>query len=197
MDALNKIKVGDNDYYYIKIKINEVIYKKLIGKLEIDEITLNEEIKKFKEELADNEKKIREKNIIELLESLQSKYGFSPEEEIVKISKELDIPGTDIYGVATFYSIFKLEKPSEFIIKVCDGTACHVRGSNEILKTIREELKIGDNNISENNKFSLEIVRCLGLCASAPLMVINDKLYPKLDSQKVKEILRELYTKND
>lgn len=130
-------------------------------------------------------------NLIEELQKLQDKFGYLPENELKKLSKKYDIPGVDIYGVATFYSQFKLKKPAKYIISVCEGTACHVRGSENLLNELKNVLKISPGQTTPDCLFSIEIVRCLGLCASAPVMTVNDKVYSNVTKEKVNKIIEE------
>lgn len=131
-------------------------------------------------------------NVVQLLEEIQEEHGYLPEEELRRLSSEMGINATDIYGVGTFYSFFTFDKPAKFVIKVCDGTACHVRGSHGLMDVVKSKLGIGAGQKTKDNIFALEVVRCLGICASAPLMTINDKLYCKLKKDDVKNILDEL-----
>lgn len=120
--------------------------------------------------------------LIELLTEIQKLYGYLPKEILYKISSELNTPISIIMGVVTFYSYFTMIPKSKYVIRVCNGTACHVKGSKEILQTIK-------NKIKNNKDFSLETVSCLGACALAPVMMVNDKYYGKLNIGKVGEII--------
>ncbi len=130
-------------------------------------------------------------NVVVELQKIQEKHGYLPRAELVKVSRRLKIPAVHIYGVATFYSQFKLEQPAKYIISVCEGTACHVRGSVELLNEIKKQADIVPSETSEDGLFTLEIVRCLGLCASAPVMTVNGKIYSKVKKEEVKDILAE------
>ena len=186
-----EIKIGGDVFYYIQTKKKGVYYNKFIGK----DLPKDSSIPKFKttllKEISSGNYDIKH-NTVELLEVLQDKYSYLPKDELVKLSKELKIPLIDLYGVATFYSYFKLNKPCKYLIRVCDGTACHVQGSPKIIDYLEKTLGIKPGEISSDNLFEIETVRCLGLCASAPLMVVNDKVYTKLDLTQTKTILEEL-----
>lgn len=126
-----------------------------------------------------------------ILQDLQKEYGYIPKEKLVELSGYLDIPLSRLYSMATFYKALSLTPKGENIIKVCDGTACHIRSSKSLLDEIRSTLGIKPGETTKDGKFSLETVNCLGSCAIAPVMVINDKYYGKLTSSMVREILKE------
>jgi NADH-quinone oxidoreductase subunit E len=150
----------------------------------IDFTVLDQAIKEFGNE---------EKSLIAILQQAQEFYRYLPEEIFPYLSKKLDIPEARIYGVATFYENFSLERKGKYIIKVCDGTACHVRGSMPVLNAIRNKLKLKEGQTTcENGLFSLEIVSCLGACGLAPVCVINDKVYPQMTSDAISTILDTL-----
>lgn len=127
--------------------------------------------------------------LIELLTEIQKLYGYLPRKILYQISNELNTPISIIMGVVTFYSYFTMVPKGKYTIRVCNGTACHVKGSGEILQTIKNKLKINNGETTKDLKFSLETVSCLGACALAPVMMVNDKYYGKLDIGKVGEII--------
>ena len=122
--------------------------------------------------------------LIAMLQSVQEIYKYLPEEAMTYIGEKVeDLSPATVYGVATFYAQFSLEPKGKYEIKVCDGTACHVRGSMPVLNAIRNKLNITEGKLtSENGLFSLETVSCLGACGLAPVVVINDKVYPQMTS---------------
>jgi len=126
-----------------------------------------------------------------MLQDLQKEYGYIPKEKLLDLSQYLDIPLSKLYSMATFYKALSLKPKGRYIIKVCDGTACHIRSSKSLLDEIENSLGIKPGETTKDGKFSLEVVNCLGSCAIAPVMVINDRYYGKLTSSKVREILRE------
>lgn len=126
-----------------------------------------------------------------ILQDFQKEYGYIPKEKLVELSGYLDIPLSRLYSMATFYKALSLTPKGENIIKVCDGTACHIRSSKSLLDEIRSTLGIKPGETTKDGKFSLETVNCLGSCAIAPVMVINGKYYGKLTSSMVREILKE------
>ena len=127
--------------------------------------------------------------VIPILQEIQDAYGYLPPEALKKMSRHFNIPLSHIYGIATFYAHFALEPRGRNLIKLCRGTACHMRGSKAILKAVEDILGIKHKGTTPDYKFSLEIVRCLGTCFLAPAMMINRNYYGKLTPEKVKKIL--------
>lgn len=126
---------------------------------------------------------------IPVLQAIQNVYGYLPPETFSIIEDELGIPSSVSYGVATFYSQFRLRPVGKHIIKACDGTACHVRGSQTLLSSIKDHLDLKDPESSNDGLFTLEIVACLGCCSLAPVMMIDDVTYGNLTIEKMKEII--------
>jgi len=129
--------------------------------------------------------------LIPLLQSAQETYGYVPESAIDYISEIVGIPSADIYGVITFYSQFRLKPMGKNIIKVCDGTACHVNASTAIIRAIESELQIGNDETTEDGFFTLQKVACLGCCSLSPVMMINDETFGRLTPKKVQQLLNE------
>ncbi len=130
-----------------------------------------------------------EGGIMSALHEVQNEYGYIPESAQKYLSKELDIPMSDIYGIITFYSRFSLLPKGKYNIQVCMGTACYVQGAEEVLNKFKEELGIGEGQLTKDGKFSLEIVRCIGACGLAPAIVVNSEVYGKMSTDKVKDVL--------
>ncbi|OIN96535.1 NAD(P)H-dependent oxidoreductase subunit E [Candidatus Desantisbacteria bacterium CG1_02_38_46] len=128
--------------------------------------------------------------VIPVLQEIQQIYGYLPAEALKKMSRHFNIPLSHIYGVATFYAQFSLEPRGKNLIKLCQGTACHIRGGKEVLKAVENLLGIGHKGTTSDFKFSLEVVRCLGTCFLAPVMMINRNYYGKLTPEKVRQILK-------
>ena len=124
--------------------------------------------------------------LITMLQEIQDAYGYLPEEALTRLSKETRIPLSRIYGVVTFYSQFYLTPRGKNVIRLCRGTACHVRGSADILRTLEEHLGIGEGETTEDKQFTLETVACLGTCFLAPVMMVNNDYHGKLDSKKAR-----------
>jgi len=135
--------------------------------------------------------------LIPLLQSAQETYGYVPESAIDHISEIVGIPAADIYGVVTFYSQFRLKPMGKNIIKICDGTACHVNASTAIIKTIEEELQIDGDETTEDGLFTLQKVACLGCCSLSPVIMINDETYGKLTPKMVTDLLKEYRRNSD
>lgn len=128
--------------------------------------------------------------LIPLLQSAQDTYGYVSEKAIDYISHITGIPAADIYGVVTFYAQFRTKPLGKFVIKVCNGTACHVNGAKTVSDTINDELNIDYEETTDDGSFSLVSVACLGCCSLAPVMVVNDETYGRLTPAKVRKIVR-------
>jgi NADH-quinone oxidoreductase subunit E len=126
---------------------------------------------------------------IPLLAAMQKEMGYIAPEAVEFMARELDIPAAKLFGVATFYAQFHLSPRGRHIIRVCRGTACHVRGSLKILERIKDLLEVGENQTTEDLRFTLEPVACLGACGLAPVMTIGDSTFGRLNPDMVKGIL--------
>ncbi len=131
-------------------------------------------------------------SLITILQKTQDIYGYLPKEAIEYISERTGIAESEIMGVATFYTQFRLEPVGKYLIMLCQGTACHVNSSELILQTIQEELGITDGETTEDGLFSLKCVACLGCCSLSPVMMINEDTYGSLTPDKTRKILKEL-----
>lgn len=127
--------------------------------------------------------------LIPVLQKAQEIYGYLPADVIKRISRGLKIPLAKIYGVATFYAQFRLTPMGRNVLRVCLGTACHVRGGAKVLETIEQELGVKDGGTTDDQRFTLEIVACIGACGLAPTMMINDDVHGRLAPANVAEIL--------
>ena len=130
-------------------------------------------------------------NLIKALQAVQGLYGFVSDDAVRAVSDYFNVPAAEVEGVLTFYAQFKRVKPGRFKIAVCDGTACHIKGSPQIQQWISAELGIGPGETDKDGLFSLEVVACLGCCSLAPVMSINGRVYGKLDRKGVTRILKE------
>ncbi|OCL27653.1 NADH dehydrogenase [Orenia metallireducens] len=133
----------------------------------------------------------KQKDLIPVLQKAQDEYGYLPEEVIKEIANRLNLSLSQVYGVVTFYSQFHLEPRGENIIRVCMGTACHVRGGGQVLNKIKEELGVDDGETTEDLKFTLESVACIGACGLAPVIMINDDTHGRLTPDKIPAILEK------
>lgn len=142
-------------------------------------------------ELLDFVEQWREKpgNLIMILHRMQEIYGFIPRAEALELARVLDIPLARIYGVITFYHFFKLKKPGRNRIQVCMGTACYLKGGNDLIQEVENILGIGVNQTSEDDQFSMESVRCVGCCGLAPVVMVNDEVFGKVNKNQIPEIL--------
>lgn len=131
-------------------------------------------------------------SLITILQKTQDIYGYLPKDAIVYISERTGIAESEIMGVATFYTQFRLTPVGKYLIMLCQGTACHVNSSELILQTIKDELGIDDGETTEDGLFSLKCVACLGCCSLSPVMMINEDTYGSLTPEKTKKILKEL-----
>ncbi len=127
--------------------------------------------------------------LMPVLQEVQEVLGYLPEEMLVKVAEGLELPLSRVWGVATFYGQFYLSPRGKNIIKVCQGTACHVRGSRRILDKIESVLGIQDGQTTPDLKFTLETVRCLGTCFLAPVMMVNRDYFGKLTLDRIEGIL--------
>ncbi len=135
----------------------------------------------------------RQSAIIAILQEIQEYYRYLPREIFPHLSKKLGVSEARIYSTATFYENFSLEPKGKYVIKVCDGTACHVRKSIPILQRLREELGLSDLKATTDDLgFTVETVSCLGACGLAPVITVNEKVYPAMTPEKTSELLREL-----
>ena len=134
--------------------------------------------------------------VIAIMQDIQRNYHYLPEETLTYISKKLKISEAKIHGVATFYENFSLEPKGKYVIKVCDGTACHVRNSRPILEAFRKQLGVSDKKkTSDDGLFTVETVSCLGACGLAPVCTVNDVVHPAMTPSKVTDIIKELKEK--
>ena len=131
-------------------------------------------------------------SLITILQHTQDIYGYLPKEAIELISEKTGIATSEIMGVGTFYTQFRFEPVGKDLIMLCQGTACHVNGSELILQTIKDELGIDDGQTTEDGLFSLKCVACLGCCSLSPVMMVNEDTYGSLTPDKTKKILKEL-----
>ncbi len=149
--------------------------------IEIDYMALDDIIeKKF-----NNDKE----NLIMILQEIQRNYNFLPQPTLTYLSTKLDVPYSQIYGVATFYSTFSLEPRGRNIVSICLGTACHVRGGERVRNRIETALDLSDGETTEDMRFTLETVRCIGCCSLGPVIKINEDMHGHISSDQVGKIL--------
>ena len=127
--------------------------------------------------------------LMPIMQRAQDIFGYLPEDVQKYIAKEMDIPVSDVYGVATFYAQFNLEPKGQYTISVCMGTACYVKGAGDVLERIQKRLGIEPGGTTPDGRFSLEATRCIGACGLAPVMTINEDVYGRLTPDEVDKIL--------
>lgn len=134
--------------------------------------------------------------LIGILQDIQTEYNYLPQEALFHTKKRLRIPLTRIYSIARFYKSFSLKPRGKYIVNVCMGTACHVRGAARILEKVERDLGIKSGQTTEDSMFTLETVNCLGACALGPLVTVNGQYYGKMSSGKVEKILKSYRGQN-
>ena len=147
-----------------------------------------EELEQYLAKILTQDRKER-RYLISLLQGVQQALGYVSKEAMLKIADFLDIPASAVYGVATFYNQFRFTPLGKHPVNVCMGTACHMAGGQLVLDAMARELDIEVGAITEDHKFNLERVACVGCCALAPVVVIDDDVYSRMTAQKVGEVL--------
>lgn len=129
--------------------------------------------------------------LIPLLQRVQGEFGYIPPETIAPIAKALHLFPSEVQGVITFYAQFSLKPKGKYVIRVCRGTACHVKGGKTILRLVKQNLGIDEGENTEDLKFSLETVACLGACALSPVMMVNKNYFGKMNPKRVELVLNQ------
>ena len=128
-------------------------------------------------------------NLIMILQEIQKRYNYLPQATLTYLAAKIDIPISTIFGVGTFYSTFSLEPRGKHIISVCLGTACHVRGAEKVRERLQESLNIKDGQTTEDMRFTLESVRCLGCCSLGPVVRVDDDIHGRITADMTGKIL--------
>lgn len=131
-------------------------------------------------------------DLIPLLQAAQMNFGFVSDQAMVMIGDRLEVPMAEVYGVATFYKQFRFTPRGRYMIRVCDGTACHVNDSVTLIDTIEEVLGVKPGETDAELNFTLETVACLGCCSLAPVIVINEETHGRLNPQKLRKLMKTL-----
>ncbi|MEF9987573.1 MAG: NAD(P)H-dependent oxidoreductase subunit E [Christensenella sp.] len=135
----------------------------------------------------------KKSEIIPILQAIQSEYRYLPREALCYVAEKLHVGEAKIYSIATFYENFSLEPKGKYVIKICDGTACHVRKSIPILEALRKKLGLTEQKkTTEDMMYTLETVSCLGACGLAPVLTVNDKVYPAMTPELACELVDTL-----
>ncbi len=141
------------------------------------------------DEIIRNHINVQRDSLLPLLQEIQNELGFLSEESINRIGELLKLPTSKIYGVATFYDQFRFEPKGRFHIRICHGTACHIEKSARIILETERLLKIKQGQTTRDGMFSIEVVNCMGACGLSPVIAVNDKYYPGVQSRELKEII--------
>lgn len=139
----------------------------------------------------------KKSSLIAVLQEIQNAYNYLPEDTLEYVARKMEVTPSKIFSVATFYENFSLEPKGKHIIKICDGTACHVRKSIQILNALRKELGLSDKKHSTDDMlFTLETVSCLGACGLAPVITIDDKVYAKMTPESAIGVINRMRKEN-
>ena len=160
--------------------------KETAGKTKI----LTPEIDAFIEEWKD-----KPGNLIMVLHCVQEKFGYIPRAAAFEVAEALEIPVAKIYGVVTFYHFFKLDKPGRVQIAVCMGTACYLKGGQDLIDECERILGVGLNTVTEDGEFSVEAVRCTGCCGLAPILTVNGEVFGDVDTKQMRRIIEQFEEK--
>lgn len=124
-----------------------------------------------------------------ILEDIQEKWGYLPQDVLGYVARRLGVPSSTVYGVATFYAFLKTKPTGKYVIRVCKSTPCHVRGAVNVLETLKRELGTREGETTKDGKFTLEVTSCLGVCGVAPAMMVDGVTYGNLTEGRIREIL--------
>ncbi|MBS4060533.1 MAG: NAD(P)H-dependent oxidoreductase subunit E [Bacteroidetes bacterium] len=151
----------------------------------------NKNFRQFQQVLEIIEKNNHDKTrLIPILQQVQEAYRYLPPQVLTYVATALNMPVAEVYGVATFYAHFSLEAKGKYIVKVCDGTACHVKGSSKLLDALYKKLKLSQQkHTTDDMMFTVEAVSCLGACGLAPVLVVNEKVYGEVNAKRCDDIL--------
>ncbi len=130
-------------------------------------------------------------NLMPVLQGIQEAYGYVPEATVHLAAERLNVYSSQIYGVLTFYAQFHLKPRGKYIVRVCMGTACHVKGAGRIADTLKDRLGVGHAETTEDLKFTAEYVACIGACGMAPVIMVNDGTYGSMTVQKMDEVIKK------
>ena len=139
--------------------------------------------------MIDKEFSTDKENLIMILQAIQRHYNYLPKPALTYLSAKIGVPYSKIYEVATFYSTFSLEPRGRNIISICLGTACHVRGAERIRERLHDSLNIADGQTTEDGRYTLESVRCIGCCSLGPVLKINEDMHGRIATDEVEKVL--------
>jgi len=152
----------------------------------VADIQFSSELLKFIEEWKE-----KPGNLIMILHRVQEEFGYIPRQAAMKVAELLDVPLAKIYGVVTFYHFFKLNKPGRHNIQVCMGTACYLKGGEDLIQELENLLGIGVNQVTDDGEFSIEAVRCVGCCGLAPVMVVGEEVFGKVTKDILPDVIAQ------
>jgi NADH-quinone oxidoreductase subunit E len=152
----------------------------------VADIQFSSELLKFIEEWKE-----KPGNLIMILHRVQEEFGYIPRQAAMKVADLLDVPLAKIYGVVTFYHFFKLNKPGRHNIQVCMGTACYLKGGEDLIQELENLLGIGVNQVTDDGEFSIEAVRCVGCCGLAPVMVVGEEVFGKVTKDVLPDVIAQ------
>ena len=135
--------------------------------------------------------KEKQGNLIMVLHKVQEHFGYIPREIAFEVADLLDVPVAKIYGVITFYHLFKLTKPGKHQIAVCMGTACYLKGGEDLILELERQLGVGINTVTDDGEFSVEAVRCIGCCGLAPVMTVDGETFSNVKTKELAGILKK------
>jgi len=161
-----------------EVSVQENTSQEAMDYLELDQI-IEEQFSQDKE------------NLIMILQAIQRQYNYLPKPALTYVSEKLAIPFSKIYEVATFYSTFSLEPRGRNIISICTGTACHVRGAERVKDQIEATLNLQDGGTTEDKRFTLESVRCIGCCSLGPVVKVNEDMYGRIATDEIETVLNQ------
>ncbi len=154
----------------------------------MEENCIDKKVKEETQKILENYPQEKDQ-LIGILNDIQERFGYIPKQSQIIISEYLSIPMAEIYGVITFYSRFTLAPKGKYNISICLGTACYVKGSQKLLDRAKEKLKIEPGEVTEDGKFSIDDVRCVGACGLAPVFMVNDEVYGNATVKEFDEII--------
>ncbi len=134
----------------------------------------------------------KRRHVIAILQDIQTQFHYLPREALLEVAARVRIPLIDLYSIATFYNCFSLVPRGEHVIRVCLGTACHLKGGTRLVEALERELGVREGEMTPDGQFSFETVRCVGACALAPLVLIDGRYYPKMKQRKLTQVLARL-----
>ncbi len=135
--------------------------------------------------------------LIQVLQDVHRAYNYLPCDVLVKVAEALDVPLAKVFSVATFYKAFSLEPQGDIIIKVCKGTACHIRGAGQLVEELERHIGIGPDQTTEDMKFTVKTVNCVGACAMAPVLLVGEKYYGAAKPARIGKYLGAVEAKNE